>query len=102
RRSGQAMPCRREPEAAYTQETPGGPGRTTQFAGGTTRGNALQDVVAHGWQALRAVQVRPFWAFPALCPGAIRPGRGRVRVDPCGVAHWPGVAVPGFRAGCLR
>ena len=28
---------------------------------------ALQDVLAHGWQMLRAVQVRRFWAFPALC-----------------------------------
>src|SRR5262249_19347852 len=79
------------------------PAHATQFADGTTRGSALQDVLAHGWQALRAVQVRLLWAFPALCTGgASRPGRAARGSIRAGVARRPGVAVAGFRAGCLR
>jgi hypothetical protein len=60
-------------------------------------------VPAHGWQALEAVQMRLFWAFASLVlPGVIRAGRGRVRDGLREVAHWPGVAVAGFPAGCLR
>ena len=58
-------------------------------------------VLAHGWQALEAVRVRLFRAFPSHGAAGASFGRagGRVRVGPCRVR--PLIVVPLLAAAIL-